>query len=68
MSQPVDELLGALPEVGLRLHNLFQLGDGWQANVRASDGDPCFEFGRGATPAQALVAALKAAGVKVEHT
>ena len=73
MSMRVDEILEALPEVGLRLMNLFQSNyelpdktkiDGWQANVSA-DGT-CYQFGRGETPILALQAALKASGVDLQ--
>jgi hypothetical protein len=65
--QPVDELLAALPEVGLRLNNLFQRTDGtWQANVRDAVNDTGAEFGLGPTPAAALVQALKKAGIEVD--
>lgn len=65
-SQPVDELLAALPEVGLRLNNMFQRTDGvWQANVRDAN-DTGAEFGLGPTPAAALVQALKKAGIEVD--
>lgn len=73
MSMRVDEILEALPEVGLRLTNLFQSRyelagnvkiDGWQANVSA-DGT-CYQFGRGETPILALQAALKASGVDLQ--
>lgn len=67
-SSPVDEILAALPEVGLRLVNLGQHtgGAAWGAQVAPM----IFEAreiwaGDGATPAEALVAALGAAGVQV---
>lgn len=61
----LDELIDALPDVGLRLNNLFQLDDGrWQANVRESD--TCAPFGRGATPVEALTAAIGVLGIKIE--
>ena len=63
----VDEILAELPGLRLRLRNLFQLGDGWQANVCEADDTVGFQFGRGAAPVEALTAALKAAGVKVEE-
>lgn len=66
MPTPVDELLAALPDVGLRLNNLFQRDDGaWQANLR--DDKDTTEFGLGATPAEALTKALRAAGCAIEE-
>lgn len=64
-----DELLEALPEVGLKLWMLDQTGEGWHAAVY----DPLYPLstrhdGEGATPAEALTNALKAAGVNVEDT
>jgi hypothetical protein len=64
-----DELLEALPEVGLKLWMLDQTGEGWHAAVY----DPLNPLtsrqeGEGATPAEALTNALKAAGVNVEDT
>lgn len=61
----LDEILEALPDVGLRLRNLFQLADGWQANVSSADENTAFQFGRGATPVEAMVNCLKLSGVVV---
>lgn len=53
----VDALLELVRSRGLKLSNLFQLSDErWQANV--SDGQRFWEFGRGDSPSQALMAAL----------
>lgn len=65
-AKPVDELLTALPAVGLHLNNLFQCEDGsWQANMRDASGGDFYDFGKGATPAAALIACLQKAGVEV---
>jgi hypothetical protein len=44
----------------LRINNLFERNDGiWQANTRTDDPVAhCYEFGLGATPQEALRAAL----------
>lgn len=65
----LDELLPELPGLGLRLNNLFQLTTGtWQANVcDAGEAGAGYEFGRADTPVEALLNALKAAGVKFEE-
>lgn len=66
-SQPTDEILGALAEVGLRLWMLDQIDDGrWHAAVY-NPLDPLKSRveGEGDTPADALTAALKEAGVDV---
>ena len=62
----LDELIAEMPGLRLRLRNLFQTSTGWTANVCESQEDVGYEFGRGATPVEALLAAFKAAGVKVE--
>jgi len=61
----LDELLDALPDVGLKLCNLFQTTERWQANVCAADDLTGYEFGIGDTPLDALVACLRKAGVNV---
>lgn len=64
----LDELVDALPGVGLRLHNLFQGRDGgWEAQVCDRDATVGYTFGRAATPVDALLAALKVAGIKFEE-
>ncbi len=65
----LDELLPELPGLGLRLNNLFQLTTGmWQANVcDAGEAGGGYEFGRADAPMSALLAALKAAGVKFDE-
>lgn len=63
----VDEILAELPGLNLRLRNLFNLGDGWQANVCEASDDVGFQFGRGPTAVDALLGALKAAGVRFEE-
>lgn len=73
MPLTVDELLEALPEVGLRLWMLDQSvggitggGDGWHASLY----DPAHPLTRfeadGATPVAALAESLRLAGVNVE--
>lgn len=64
----LDELLPELPGLGLRLNNLFQLTNGvWQANVcDAGEAGAGYQFGRADAPVDALLAALKAAGVKFD--
>ena len=53
----VDALIEVVRQRGLRLANLFQLGDGrWQANV--SNDTSHWDFGRGDTAEEALMAAL----------
>lgn len=64
-SKPTDELLAALPDVGLRLWMLTQTEAGWSAAVY----DPKHPMNRweaeAYTPAAALVCALRDAGVEV---
>jgi hypothetical protein len=59
----IESLIEVVRLRGLRLNNLFQLPephlDVWQANV--TDGHKIWEFGRGATPEEALRAALHVA-------
>lgn len=64
----LDEIVGALPDVGFRLKNLFGRSDGtWEAHVHDVAAHPdTYAFGRAATPAEAIAAALKGAGVTVE--
>lgn len=65
---PVDELIAALPEVGLHLIYLGQHdgADPWGCMVATDDlAKPPFH-GQGHTPAQALLLALHRAGVHVE--
>lgn len=61
----LDELLDELPGVGLKLRNLFQTGEGWQANIASADDQTGYEFGCGETPLDALVSCLTKAGVNV---
>lgn len=46
---------------GLRVNNTFQSGESWRANVYDDKTNTGFCFGIGATPAEALDAALKGA-------
>lgn len=56
----VDELIAEVNNRHLRLNNLFQLENGrWQANI--TDGARFWEFGRGDTAVEALLAALHVA-------
>lgn len=64
----LDDLVDALPDVNLRLNNLFEYEDGkWQANVSDRDTFVGYEFGRGGTPTEALLNAIRAAGVKIDE-
>lgn len=69
MANPTDELLAALPEVGLRLvtlgeHRGAALWGAMLAQRGWEPGDTIYD-GHGDTPAAALIAALKEAGVDV---
>lgn len=55
----LEELIEAAHTRGLRINNLFQLENGWRANV--NDGKQFYEFGDGETAAAALQAALEKA-------
>ena len=55
-SGKLEALIAEAHERGLRINNLFETGGAWQANV--ADGGVFFEFGRGASAADALRAAL----------
>ena len=64
----LDDLLSQLPETKLRLCNLFQRQDRtWQANVCEDSTSDGYQFGFGATPVDALIAALKVTGVIFEE-
>jgi hypothetical protein len=58
ISMSVDALLEVVRQRGLHLANLFQIPDTdrWQANV--SNGHSYWEFGRGGSADEALMAAL----------
>jgi hypothetical protein len=68
-AKPTDELLAALPEVGLRLVNLGEHTGGARWGCLLSDAafDPSSNLydGQGDTPAAALIMALRKAGVDV---
>jgi hypothetical protein len=54
----IEELIQEVANRNLRLNNLFQLDNGrWQANI--TDGSRFWEFGKGATAGEALIAALQ---------
>lgn len=64
----LDEIIDALPDVGLRLCNLFQMeSGGWRANVRDAGTLTGHQYGDGATALGAMVACLRAAGVDAEE-
>lgn len=52
----LEALIEAAHAHGLRINNLFQIGDGWRANL--TDGRLFYEFGDGVSPTAALEAAL----------
>lgn len=53
----LEDLIAEVARRQLRLNNLFQLDNGrWQANI--TDGQRFWEFGRGDTAMEALIAAL----------
>lgn len=63
---PVDELLAALPEVGLRLWILADNGADWYCVVNAI-GHPMQQwYANAPTAAAALTGALIAAGIQVD--
>lgn len=64
----VDEILTALPQVGLRLWILADNGDdgGWYAVVCDADRPSQQWHGNGATAVDALARALQDAGVQVD--
>jgi hypothetical protein len=68
-AKPTDELLTALPEVGLRLVNLGEHTGAARWGCQLSDAafDPTASLydGHGDTPAAALIMALRKAGVDV---
>ena len=51
-----DQAIAAVIWRGLRVNNLFQIGDHWRANV--TDETKFWEFAGGATPVEAILAAL----------
>lgn len=64
--QPVDELLAALPEVGLRLAYLGQHSCGtWGCQVAPEGKTHGTFWGQDDTAAGALIAAIREAGVDV---
>lgn len=62
----LDELLALLPDVNLWLCCLCQHSDGWGAMLADSKPNPATYSGKGATPADAMRAALAAAGVQID--
>lgn len=69
--KPTDELLAALPEVGLQLWMLCDNGPGgWYCVIHGRgsvprDNDPNSGWGNGETPAAALIEALGRCGIQV---
>lgn len=55
----VEALITIAHARGLRINNLFEIADGWRANL--TDGRLFYEFGEGASPSAALQAALERA-------
>lgn len=68
-SKPTDELLAALPEVGLRLVTLGEHtgADRWGVQVAEEAFGPSSRLyhGQGDSPAAALIQALQRAGIQV---
>lgn len=63
----LDEVIEALPEAGFTVRNLFQTKEGWRAHIHdTSDHESTYIFGSAATPAEALLGALKVAGVSID--
>ena len=54
-------------KAGFIVNNLFEVEEGWQANI--TDKEKYYEFGRGATPSEALNNALhgRGSGVKARE-
>lgn len=61
----LDEILEALPEVGLRLWMLDQTGGGWHAAVYDAAHPLTQHEAEGTTPLEAMAGACRAAGVDV---
>lgn len=67
MPKAVDEILEALPAVGLQLWLLSDNGaEGWYAVISAPGNAATGKHGNGATAAAALIEALGRHGVNVE--
>lgn len=64
-SSPVDELLAALPEVGLRLWILADNGENWYCVVHVPAHPMTQWHANAPTAAEALIGALESAGIKV---
>lgn len=63
----LDEVIAALPDAGFTVRNLFQTKEGWRAHIHdTSAAEPTYVFGCAEAPAEAILAALKAAGVKID--
>lgn len=59
----LESLIEEINESGYLLSNLFQLTDRrWQANLRTAEGKLFFEYGRGASPYEALLQAFEMMG------
>lgn len=65
--QSLEEILAPIAKRGWLLNNLFQLDSGvWRCSIRNAVDRVAYEFGDGASPSQAVQAALqKAGGVQV---
>ena len=57
----LEDVIGEINEAGLRINNLFQTDEGWQANLRQING-ACLEFGKGKSALTALAGAFKKFG------
>lgn len=65
----LDDLIAALPAVGLKLTHLgwHAGGDPWGATIRdIAQGEDGTFWGQGPTPVAAMAAALRMAGVSVD--
>lgn len=69
-SKPTDEILAALPELGLLVWRLDQGSDWkWHAVLEDTTADPlAYPCGDGDTAAAALIEALGKAGIRVEDS
>ena len=61
----IEKEVEEIHKAGFIVNNLFEVEEGWQANI--TDRDKYYEFGRGATPSVALLNALHGRGSGVKH-